>query len=93
MNEKQLNENLVISKSLNIHTASLDTFFFFTIRGTLFFLLYFIFKLYRFIFNHSYDLGCVRVRYNSDIPELDLFINLQVCPIHPLLFSCIISTR
>ena len=54
MNEKQLNENLGISKSLNIHTASLDTFFFFTIRGTLFFLLYFIFKLYRFIFNHSY---------------------------------------
>ena len=54
MNEKQLNENLGISKSLNIHTASLDTFFFFTIRGTLFFLLYFIFKIYRFIFNHSY---------------------------------------
>lgn len=46
-----------------------------------------------FIFSHSYGLGCVRVRYHSDLPELDLRINLQVCPTHPLLFSCIISAR
>ena len=56
MNEKQLNENLGISKSLNIHTASLDSFFFFHSQKDFIylFLFYFIFKLYRFIFNHSY---------------------------------------
>ena len=37
MNEKQLNENLGISKSLNIHTASLDTFFFSPLEGLYFF--------------------------------------------------------
>lgn len=48
-----------------------------------------------FLFNHlsSENVGYMIVRDNSNVHELNLFINLQVGPIHPLLFSCIISTR